>query len=52
MQSLDVTDRYSLGPSRPERSVGRHVLDSQSPDSCEVPLSPYAQGRVDRSSYE
>ena len=52
MQSLDVIDRFSLGPPRPERSEGRHVLDSQSPYSCVVPLSPYLQGRVDRSSDE
>ena len=51
-QSRDVIDRLSLGPPRPERSVGRHVLDSQSPYSCLVPLSPYVQGRADRSSYE
>jgi len=50
-QSLDVTDRLSLGPPRPERSVGRHVLDSSSPYSCLVPLSPYLQGRAGRSSY-
>ena len=51
-QSRDVIDRFSLGPPRPERSVGRHVLDSQSPYRCLVPWSPYAQGRADRSSYE
>src|SRR4051812_9505066 len=34
----DVRDRFSLGTLRPERSVGRHVLDSQSPYSCLVPL--------------
>jgi hypothetical protein len=31
---------------RPERSVGRHVLDSPSPYSCLVPESPYLQGRA------
>jgi hypothetical protein len=52
MQNLDVIDRFSLGLARPERSVGRHVLDSQSPYSCVVPLRPYVQGRADRSAYE
>ena len=47
---LDVIDRFSLGPPRPERSVGRHVLDSSSPYSCLVPLSPYLQGWADRSA--
>ena len=48
--NLDVIDRLSLGPLRPERSVGRHVLDSPSPHSCLVPWSPYLQGRADRRS--
>jgi hypothetical protein len=51
MQSLDVIDRFSLGTPRPERSMGRHVLDSSSPYSCLVPVSPYLQGRADRSSH-
>ena len=36
-----MIDRFSLDPLRPERSMGRHVLDSQSPNSCLVPTSPY-----------
>jgi hypothetical protein len=46
MQSPDVRDRLSLGPSRPERSGGRHVLDSPSPSSCWVPESPSLPGRA------
>jgi hypothetical protein len=36
MQFPDVIDRYSLGSSRPERSTGRHVRDSPSPEHSHV----------------
>ena len=50
MKSQDVIYLLSISPWRPKRRVGRHVLDSQSPYRCLVPLSPYAQGRADRSA--
>src|ERR671937_1792386 len=40
MQYPGVIDRYSLGSPRPERSWGRHVLDSQSPNRCPAPCRP------------
>jgi hypothetical protein len=36
----DVIDRFSLGPPRPERSVGRHVHAFESPNSCPEPGKP------------
>src|ERR671918_1620149 len=36
----DVIDRYSVGPPRPERSVGRHVHSFESPNSCPEPCKP------------
>src|SRR5262245_40630778 len=37
----DVIGRFSLGPRRPQRSVGRHVHSFESPNSCPEPCSPY-----------
>src|SRR5262245_36263965 len=37
---LGVIDRYSVGPPRPERSVGRHVYSFESPNSCPEPYKP------------
>ena len=37
----DLRGRPASGPPRPERRLGRHVLYSQSPNSCPTPRSPH-----------
>src|SRR5919112_1041173 len=41
LRDPDVIDRFSLGPRRPQRSVGRHVHSFESPNRCPEPCSPY-----------